>query len=382
MSEEILFFFFSGGIINGTILSLLLFFSPAAGNSKPLSNRLLGSLLFLFSLELFCVSFFDKSITADISSVGQLILLAVVNFVFLYGVLFYLYVKSVVFKLPKLPRSSIWHLLPFFLFIVVALAGFLVRGGVGGSKVFLGVFGVFYLLQGILGGVYLFLSLKLLAAYKTHTRGNYSNLARINLNWLTNITFLQLFLWVTSVTGTLIQILSPSSLGAADIVLEIFYLGMTAVILFAGYTAYRYPEAFHRHIPLEPAEPQEKTGTQDRDLRQNLEKAQYNHLMEVMEQEKPYTDPDLTLKELSDHVKIPVYLLSRLINRYSGSNFFNFINGFRVEEVKKRLGDERFKELGLLNIALDCGFSSKTTFNTIFKKTTGMTPSQYRSRAA
>jgi len=260
----------------------------------------------------------------------------------------------------------------------VGLVQLLAHGRSGTDEIFLPFFVVFYLLQGILGGVYLFLSLKLLAAYKKHTRGNYSNLARINLKWLTNITVLQLLLWATSVLAVVRQIVSPPPPGSSDIILEIFYLGMTAVILFAGYYVYRYPEAFQRHVPLEttpqPVE-EEKSAMQE-----NLDKAQYKHLLAVMSNQKSYTEPDLTLKGLAGQTKIPAYLLSRLINQYSGNNFFNFINRYRVEEVKKQLSDGGNQDLGLLDIAMDCGFSSKTTFNTIFKKATGMTPSQYRAR--
>ena len=59
-------------------------------------------------------------------------------------------------------------------------------------------------------------------------------------------------------------------------------------------------------------------------------------------------------------------------------SFFDFINSYRVEEVKKQLADTAMANRNILGIALDCGFNSKATFNTAFKKFTGMTPSAYQ----
>jgi AraC-like DNA-binding protein len=60
-------------------------------------------------------------------------------------------------------------------------------------------------------------------------------------------------------------------------------------------------------------------------------------------------------------------------------NFFDLVNGYRVREVQQRLEDEESRQFTILAIAFDAGFNSKTSFNTIFKKHTGMTPSEYRA---
>jgi AraC-like DNA-binding protein len=69
--------------------------------------------------------------------------------------------------------------------------------------------------------------------------------------------------------------------------------------------------------------------------------------------------------------------LSQVINQLEGKNFFDFVNAYRVEEVKRKMADDRSKKLTLLAIALESGFNSKTSFNMVFKKMTGQTPSQY-----
>lgn len=371
-TEEILFFFFSGGIINGTILAMILVFRKPSRRA----DKILGSLLLLFACELFCISFFDKSIRLTISSPLQLFLMVVVNFMFLYGVIFYFYVRSLVYEI-KIPKGrDIVHFVPFFLFIAAGTGLYL--GGENGAigSFFLWFLGALYLLQVVLGGGYMVLALNTLRDYRIRSRNRYSNPDKINLNWLNRITLMQILLWLISLLNTILILISGSTEGFGPAPHIIFYLMMTAIILFTGYFALQHPETFNLHIPYEP-----EPALQDRKAAKETEKAQYRHLKEIMKRDKPYLDPDLTIDSLSGQTGLPVYLLSRLINEHGGKNFFNFVNAYRVEEVKDRLMAPGFKSAGVLSIALECGFNSKTTFNTIFKKYTGMTPSAFRTRS-
>ncbi|MGC9366431.1 MAG: helix-turn-helix domain-containing protein [bacterium] len=67
-----------------------------------------------------------------------------------------------------------------------------------------------------------------------------------------------------------------------------------------------------------------------------------------------------------------------MINESLQQNFFNFVNSYRIEEVKKMLVDEVNSDRTILEIMYECGFNSKSSFNSVFKKQTGLTPSQYR----
>jgi AraC-like DNA-binding protein len=77
-------------------------------------------------------------------------------------------------------------------------------------------------------------------------------------------------------------------------------------------------------------------------------------------------------------VGIPAYQVSEIINRHYELSFFDLINQFRVNEVKKRLADPAYNHFSVLAISMDCGFNSKSSFNNAFKKITGTTPSEYR----
>ncbi|SDJ58445.1 AraC family transcriptional regulator [Chryseobacterium jejuense] len=101
-------------------------------------------------------------------------------------------------------------------------------------------------------------------------------------------------------------------------------------------------------------------------------------LITVMETEKPYLDGELNLLKLSDLIQINAHQLSYLLNTGFQENFFYFVNKYRVEHAKKMLTDSSFHKLSILGIAFESGFNSKTAFNTIFKKMTGMTPTEFR----
>ena len=98
-----------------------------------------------------------------------------------------------------------------------------------------------------------------------------------------------------------------------------------------------------------------------------------------MESEKPHLDSDLTLPKLADHLQIPPHHLSQIINESLKQNFFDFVNGYRVEEAKQLLLDPEKSSFTVLAIAEEAGFNSKTVFNTAFKKGTGKTPSAFRA---
>ena len=97
-----------------------------------------------------------------------------------------------------------------------------------------------------------------------------------------------------------------------------------------------------------------------------------------MEEQKPFVRSTLTLQELSEELQISAHNLSEVINTRLGKNFFDFVNGFRVKEVQALLADPAYRNITILAIAQDAGFNSKSTFNTIFKKVTNKTPSEYR----
>lgn len=98
-------------------------------------------------------------------------------------------------------------------------------------------------------------------------------------------------------------------------------------------------------------------------------------LQQTLREDKQYLNPQLSLAELAALLQINSNQLSQVINELLGKNFYQLINEYRVEEVKRNILSE---EKTLLGIAMESGFNSKSAFNRIFKEITGSTPSAYK----
>ncbi|WP_190808893.1 AraC family transcriptional regulator [Flagellimonas sp. S3867] len=100
-------------------------------------------------------------------------------------------------------------------------------------------------------------------------------------------------------------------------------------------------------------------------------------MKQLMEREKLYLDPNCSLNLVSKKMKQPSYLISHVVNNMLGKSFPDFLNGFRIEEVKFRLLQPENHNVKIASIAYDCGFNSLSSFNIAFKKLTGTTPTQF-----
>lgn len=105
-------------------------------------------------------------------------------------------------------------------------------------------------------------------------------------------------------------------------------------------------------------------------------------LIQLMAGDTPlYLEPALTIGQVAKRSGYPEYLVSAVINRRLGGSFWDYVNRLRVEAVRARLADPA-ETRTILDLAYACGFTSKSTFNAAFKRQVGETPSGYRRRHA
>lgn len=107
------------------------------------------------------------------------------------------------------------------------------------------------------------------------------------------------------------------------------------------------------------------------------EEAFVHKLLAHMKNSKPFLNPDITLARLSEEIGVSPEYLSGVINGRLNMNFFDFVNHHRIEEFKTLCREPKNHNLTLISLAYDCGFNSKATFNRVFKKSVGITPSEY-----
>jgi AraC-like DNA-binding protein len=95
-----------------------------------------------------------------------------------------------------------------------------------------------------------------------------------------------------------------------------------------------------------------------------------------------FLEPHLSLESLSEELGKSTSSLSKLMNACAGGNFSDYVNKYRVQEAKRLLADADFSAYTIVAIGLECGFNSKSTFYSAFKKFTGVTPTAFRKEAS
>jgi len=172
-----------------------------------------------------------------------------------------------------------------------------------------------------------------------------------------------------------------STFGQYTILLALFGFFIFSVAIFIAVMV--KPELFHAfpHQMLLPKSSEEQKQKYESSKLQAAQKENYlAKIIAYMEREKPYQSPELTLAELAEKIKIPAHYVSQVINEKLGVNFLDFINGYRVKTAQEMLRDANWSHYTIISIAYEAGFNSKSTFYSVFKKHTGLTPSTYRKQ--
>ena len=239
------------------------------------------------------------------------------------------------------------------------------------------------LLESLAIPVYVCWSLWILREHKRTITEAFSFTEGIDLKWANALVYCTGVIWLSMVLVEIWQ--GDLSWITDDHTVQIGYASATFFIYYLGYFGLRQghigdfgffvdatPQTSQQLEDDEPKSKYLKSGLGEEEAREYAEK-----LLSYVESEKPYMQNRLSIQELAQSVDIPPYHLSQVINEHLGQTFYDFINRYRVEEFKKRIDTGKYENYTLISIALDCGFNSKSSFNRIFKKFEGCTPSEY-----
>jgi AraC-like DNA-binding protein len=349
----------------------------ATKRNPQVADRIMAAWLFLIAIEMgFAI------VNTSIIPLYEYVFIP-----FTYGPLLYLYIKFQTDENARFRWAYILHFLPFLAIFITAI---IFRGRpVMRLENFWDTDR--YLSFRLIYGLSFFISITTYSSVaffliNRHQR-NIRNLVsytseRITLGWLlvVSISFYLTYVAVFIFGVYVIFAKDP----AYDPTLP-SYFGLTFFAFAFSFYGYKQPGIFNeiltegKHYRKESptrgdADPKyEKSGLKNRDAKHYLKQ-----LLHYMEDKKPYLDVDLSIHDVSNELEIPRHYLTQVINGLLGKNFYTFINEYRIEEVKKLLADEDYSKYTLTAIAFEAGFNSKSSFNSVFKRTTGMTPSQYK----
>ncbi len=317
----------------------------------------------------------------------HLLSVSFISLLLLHGPFLFLYISALIDHKAQFRKEKLLHFIPFILFnLFIVIASFnpeiserIRLDHVESEHRAPLLFNVFLLLTVISGPLYFILSILRLKKLDINIFNNFSSYENVNLDWLRKLVYTFGFIW------TVLMIFS-----SIHHVFQMFSwifcthgltLSLSAFIILIGYYGLKQKEIFIQYpngnteYVTEPRTKYAGILLKDNEIEQYVSKIRH-----FMASEKPYLDADLSLPELANRLDIPSHHLSRVINEQFGANFFDFINQYRIEEVKARIDNPEYQNLSLLGIAFDSGFNTKSAFNRVFKKITGFTPSEYRKQ--
>lgn len=205
--------------------------------------------------------------------------------------------------------------------------------------------------------------LSILKQHKEKIAHFYSDIENKTLRWIKAIVFIFLGFHLLWVLEDIVGFQNENWVEPFVILSNILTFFM---VYWIGYNGFSQSEIFQKNL---------FNNTEIEEIEIELEKFEALHVRIL--NEKLFTQQNLTLRILSEIVDIKEKELSKLINLHSKSNFYQFINQFRVVEFKNLLNSPKAKQLSILGLAEEAGFSSKSTFYTTFKGLEGITPKQY-----
>jgi AraC-like DNA-binding protein len=364
------------GFVQAWLFALL--FWRRAWKYERLSDLLFGCLMAAFSFELWEYMF---------GFAGIDILWTTLEFLprtlgYLLPPLAYFYLKSQFNTDFRLRRSDLWHAAPFIVFVVYRVAVYMQGAAfVEHWKIHKHeAWGINYvemltsLVQQILYFIWAF---RLYKAYRSWVPTQFSNIEKVSFGWFRAFIVVYLLGNVLSWGMFLIDIWLNLDFwhdwwDELINVALIYYLGIEGLTQTQP-TRIHFVEQETAPAPSEDDSPARTDKINDAELANY--QAQIHRLMEA---DRLYLDPELSLAQLARHLNTNVSVLSAVINRAFGKNFNDFVNEYRVRAVQQKLQSAEDSHLSLLGIGLDCGFNSKSTFNRAFRKVTGVAPSEWK----
>ncbi len=299
--------------------------------------------------------------------------------------LIYLFIKYFISSENTFEKKDLVHGIPYLLNLAMLLP-FFIEGASSKlasidyytpflTKGFYGYatyFNVLSIAIGIQSVIYSKLIVDLVANYRLKIEQILSNTSRMGARWFFVIAYGMVGLSVIYL-GSLVMSINSRFL---DDYHQWFFLGLFLMILILSYRSYYQPLSWQIDGELvQPTAPDKPyaESTLPQSTVQDLAAA----LTTLFQNEKKYLDPELTAAEVAAAINTSRHHLSEVLSRHFQMSFYTFVNNYRVREFQDRLASGQYKHLTLLGVAMDCGFSSKSSFNSIFKKATGLTPSKF-----
>lgn len=358
------------GSIQGFAFSIIVFCNP---KYKSNSNFYLSLLIATISLNNLYYWFIDINYISNL----ELYKLYYIPWALLITPMYYFFVISYLNKKRVKLKFNNYLLFPFYLFLSLHTSLSL-------SKYFFNLDRVFY--TNLVENLYyieeyssatftliiIYFIYKRIVYYEKNNSILNNKIILISTKWLKNILFFGVIISIIWMIMILYNQMNSYELFSSKS-RYFLWISNSALIYYLGYLGiyhngiFKQREVIRKTVPL--GEKSTKVINHD---------SKIDEIKKIIEEEKLFLNPNLSLSLLSKRFKLNESYFSHFFNQNSDINFSNYINILRVENVKKILVNDSFKNYTLISIALESGFNSKSAFYNAFKKETGITPTEYR----
>ncbi|HNP19434.1 MAG TPA: helix-turn-helix domain-containing protein [Fulvivirga sp.] len=311
-----------------------------------MSNKLLSLLLVVLSFRIGKSVFLEFTPNLDVK-----IIFIGLGTIFALGPLYYLFVRTCIDKSFKIRSTHFFHFIPFVLGVIF---GFWINDSHTSTLPMLFFVSVF-------ASYYLHFLIYLIIGYSYAQRKKAGLNQEVN-NFIKLLFFGFLAIWIVYVLNIFDEDI-PYIIG--PILYSLVAYTISFIVIKKGYI---------NKIDQTKYQTTSISDEQSNDIYQNI--------LHLMGDEHQYKDPNLTLKSLSQRLKVTTQVLSMVVNQKSQQNFNSFINSFRVKESLRLFNEQEFNNRTIAAIAFEVGFNSISSFNSAFKKQTGKTPLTYRNQIA
>lgn len=343
------------GFVQGALLSFILIFIK-----RNHANKFLGISILCFTVILI-IHFLDSSQIYIISRHG--IIISITCLLLGPSLLFYLF--SLIKKNWNFTFRHLLHFIPLLLFSVLYFILFYSRNS--NWNLFKTIIQLSSYIQIF---AYIFINIIYLLQYSKKLKDSFSSIEKINLKWLLILNCCFILVWIIAL---IIEF-------SAAISFDILWTIVTLYIFLIGYTGLTQPEIISQ-LTIPETKGVRSTGQyQKSPLTQSQVMVYYKKLIAFMENERPYLESTVSLPVLSKMMLMKTHYLSQIINQAGNSNFFDFINRYRILEAVRLLSSKKNNYKNISEIGFQVGYNSLSSFNIAFKKNMKQTPSQYRKK--
>ncbi|NNF34793.1 MAG: helix-turn-helix transcriptional regulator [Saprospiraceae bacterium] len=344
------------------------------GKGKRISNWLLG--LFFIAIGINLVDMFLHM--QQMFSIAGLLSLMDLALILSFGPLIYFYARSILYKDFKFTSRHLLHFLPFAIFAVIVLYYYIitppeiqVEAVTQLSEFKLSVPQAMTVVPFYIHMlVYALLSAREMKMYNQVAKEEYSNLITLNIDWLKFL--FRSFMAIIIVSFALSMVPYTSLKGYSEIMLIAFIILVFYVINKIVIKGMKEPDIFSR-ASVDQSNKKYTSSKLSEQEKSTIKLA----ISDIMEREKLFLDPELSLNQLASNLNLNRRDVSQVINEKLKMSFHDFVNFHRIEVAKSQIrnGDSK---MTILEVLYQSGFNSKSSFNHAFKKHVGMTPTEYR----